>query len=890
MTTHPEPPAAPLAHRGRSYPTIILAVLISLWAVLVFLSYYAHTFRTLGLENPADLVRVGEDSFWGRIISWSHLLGWDLGWHPARIGWQFKPAIAANLALTGLIVLVCIGTGRSLLRSLCLLREPRMPGANCIAFALGLSFVIMLTLIFGYTRLMYRQTIWLMFGVLSSIAFRSYVRDWLQRGRTSHIQPERPPRNVWQRLGSLLITAYIVVILLIYLVSALAPETTFDSLNVFLYFGRLFNEEHRILDITPIRTNTSFYSMLLCSFSLSIYGAGIAKLLIFSIAVAGLRLVQVVTDRFAGNGAGRWAIIILLGVPSFTWTATVTTSDCQVMFFTLCMVTSASFLLTSRNWSWAYVAAITGGVAAGVKYHGLMSAALLAAVIVVVWSAAALRRRYGKTNAKPAVLPFRVRPLAVAVLVYLVIASPLYVRNYLSTGDPLFPFLHQYLPSKVMSVEQEVTLLRSNLHESMHFKGGLLEAMLLPWRVTMEGNRIQTPIGPTFLMAAPLVLLVRRWSIGTVLFAFFAVLWALIWQKTSVIGRHFPTAAVTLAVLCAFARSRFATTSRAGSISAGVLATLWIISAYLSLPAFTNRWFPGWCLAVREVPGSVVFGEQTEDDYLYRHTRALPMTQLINELNLPQRTRMICTPTGHILPFLTTCRMGDWDLYGAVFARPSDPEATFDRFQKERVEYVVWSYRDNERFVWPLFNPGSPFRKKYLTRVGDADGMVLFKVAAKRGADEPVDRNLIEEIVCGFLKPEGATELQFTRGHFYLGRPAWGLELRPDSDYSISFSVPTNGRLEATLLLDDRAAAHAMLGLTVDLILTSGDDVPTLLLSHAFLPEDRPAGGVVEAFDLSAFAGTRVTLRISVGIGSSRVRRLDRVLLQGLTLTEGDRR
>ncbi len=121
---------------------------------------------------------------------------------------------------------------------------------------------------------------------------------------------------------------------------------------------------------------------------------------------------------------------------------------------------------------WLILAGIFAGAAAGTKYTGLLYPALL--TLLGAWAIKRVgERRWGA--------------LAVSVLMAGIIASPWYVKNWLWTGNPVFPFAYGLFGGRHWTTEMAQTYTLSN----REFGGSrdLVALFTLPFNLTLNEIR-----------------------------------------------------------------------------------------------------------------------------------------------------------------------------------------------------------------------------------------------------------------------------------------------------------------------------------------------------------------------------------------------------------------
>ncbi len=137
----------------------------------------------------------------------------------------------------------------------------------------------------------------------------------------------------------------------------------------------------------------------------------------------------------------------------------------------LCLFAIAKFH-SQPDGRWLVFAGIFAGAAAGTKYTGLLLIGLL--VLLGIW---AIRR----------VKEARWGYLALGVLLALLIASPWYVKNWLWTGNPVFPFAYEVFGGRNWTKEMAQAYTISN----REFGGGrdILTFLSMPFNLALNEIR-----------------------------------------------------------------------------------------------------------------------------------------------------------------------------------------------------------------------------------------------------------------------------------------------------------------------------------------------------------------------------------------------------------------
>ena len=137
----------------------------------------------------------------------------------------------------------------------------------------------------------------------------------------------------------------------------------------------------------------------------------------------------------AAPGARWLAPLILCSSPIVLWSATVAYIDLALMAYELLALYGVVLWWKTGRTGWLWAGAIALGFALGTKMTGLLFLALLAPLVL----AAGLRAKESWGGALRRVVAWG----AIAVA----IGAPWYVKSYLYTGNPVYPFFYHLFPN-----------------------------------------------------------------------------------------------------------------------------------------------------------------------------------------------------------------------------------------------------------------------------------------------------------------------------------------------------------------------------------------------------------------------------------------------------------
>ena len=302
---------------------------------------------------------------------------------------------------------------------------------------------------------------------------------------------------------SKLMIAFIIVAALLCLIPALAPPFEYDELEYHLgaladytRVGRVGFLPHNFYSNMPQLTEMLYLLALTTS------SDGAAKMLHWSFGVLSALAVYSVAARLWGRRVALTAAVLLYCVPYMQDLSSTARIDLATTFFA---ALAFGGMLASRvegkppgeprarsvqddprganHWLW--LSAMAAGAALATKWTA-SAVVLLPAIVSVGLCRKSVRLPVGY--------------LLVAVLAVV----PWLVKNWLLTGNPVYPLLYGVFPSLNWSPQQAALL--AEKHSPRFNANGLKELWELPWQYSFTENGAL----PVLLMTAPLILLIRN--------------------------------------------------------------------------------------------------------------------------------------------------------------------------------------------------------------------------------------------------------------------------------------------------------------------------------------------------------------------------------------------
>jgi len=220
-------------------------------------------------------------------------------------------------------------------------------------------------------------------------------------------------------------------------INLIAPPGNWDSLNYHLYFPATWYRDGTLTILPlpfddpappyyPINSSLIYLWLILPFDSLAVADIGQAPFILFS----ALGLYAVARQCDMPVTTARWAALLTLFVPMITVTGTLWSTN-DVIFVTGWLISLATVLRASRTKSIKDIAlaGIAIGLTIGVKGFAIAFCSLfLPWIVVIIWRQCRVSWRYAIAGITAIALPV------------MLLGSFSYVRNWLVTGNPLYPY------------------------------------------------------------------------------------------------------------------------------------------------------------------------------------------------------------------------------------------------------------------------------------------------------------------------------------------------------------------------------------------------------------------------------------------------------------------
>jgi hypothetical protein len=527
-----------------------------------------------------------------------------------------KEAMRATLVQQGVTIfflagwcLITTGVGRLCLSAAAIRLASRGEGLFLSA-GIGITITGYAVFLLGVTGSLDPSGIHLL---LISLAFIS-AAGWSRTLRTAPAAPAG--RSVWDLpaavvLGILLLAGFFLV---------LTPEMGKDALIYHLAVPKLYLLHHGFYFI-PGNVFAGYPLLGEMHYLLALFLQNdiLAKTMNYAV-LCGILLGMGLFARFLlrEHALPALSMLIFLSIPSVFAVSHMAYNDLFVTFFTLAAF--YSFLRWSEQGmtAWLILCGVFSGSAAACKYTALLLTPF--GCLGILWCSS--RRKAETLQA--------LRLLALYAAAALIAGSPFYLKNWLMSGNPFYPFFYGIFGGRGWDGDQ--ARLYDLFIQNLGMGRSLLDYLLLPWnlslRAKMDSPQFDGILGPIFLLILPFLAGLRHWETPVRLLLIYVLLTFLFWASSAQQIRYLIPLFTVLAIVTGAILTRYRCRKRIFVLLLCLVAGSLAFNGYHIVRDF-----------MKISPLRVAVGIESRDDFLSRTLPPYRMYRFIHR-NLPPNARV----------------------------------------------------------------------------------------------------------------------------------------------------------------------------------------------------------------------------------------------------------
>jgi 4-amino-4-deoxy-L-arabinose transferase-like glycosyltransferase len=605
---------------------------------------------------------------------------------------------------------ICFITGRRLLAQVCF-----HSGWEAAAFPVTLGAGCLATLVFflGVIGLLHAGV--LVGAVMAILA--AIILTW----------PGQPWRSSgwWRRWfsknridsASLALTGLLALAVWVSFRLPLYPPVQWDATEYHLASAKIYAQAHGLVLTEFLRFPVApQLNQMLFTLALLWYDDIAAQLIQYLLTFVTAAAVFAFAARYFTPLAGLLGAAIWLSSPLVIWSGSSAYIDTGLTLFLGLGVFAFIIYIQEGQRYWLFLTAALLGFAAAVKYPALFVVAICG--LVVLWIT--LRRR-------------RWIDLLIFGAVLLAAGAPFYLRNWIISGNPIFPFGGTIIPQRLWSLED---LERMNLDGTRQGVPRTLAGYLkLPWYWVFEPQRFtnevtgKPAVSPAFVYLFPFSLLLAarhktaRWLALFILS--FTAFWFLSAQSLRYLMPVFPWISVMAAAVVDTALRAAVKVSRERLHMGPWMAKAAVPLAALAFLVWVLLPAHGYILQQRSLFGGVPVTEQQRHAYYQRWLPTYPAYQFLNQQEGRDYALYVFLDE-NMAYFADGKFMGDWfgpARYQNIFDHQDDSQSLLQVMQDLNATHFLMTYH---RGRYEL--PEDAFFKEHFIPIDQSEHYQLYRI------------------------------------------------------------------------------------------------------------------------------------------------------------------
>ncbi len=381
---------------------------------------------------------------------------------------------------------------------------------------------------------------------------------------------------------------------------ALKPALFYDAITYHLGVPQYYVLEGGISYI-PYDSCSNFPFMAEMIYTLAILFSGfkLAQLTSVLIFLLSALLVYEFCRTFVKELNPIIPALLYLSTPAFMEASILYSNDLHLAYFTLVFVYSLFLWEKGRDPGCVLLMGVFSGMCLSTKYIALTYIPVLSIVGILI-----LAWKESKSHIT--------RVIGLCVLSSLIVYLPWLIKNFLYTGNPLYPAFYNFLGGNDMAIDQYKSIVAMG-HQNENILTGIV---LHPWILFLTNPQdahyvVGANVSPFILIFAPCLLFVKRVSPVIKKLLLFAAICFFLWNATFTQVRFLYPAIVLLLIVSAYALNSLSKNLFAGSGIFMVAGAACYILLNMSMGFYEVN--------LRTATYGMDLLHETDDKFLFRH-------------------------------------------------------------------------------------------------------------------------------------------------------------------------------------------------------------------------------------------------------------------------------
>ncbi|MCX5782198.1 MAG: glycosyltransferase family 39 protein [Elusimicrobia bacterium] len=383
------------------------------------------------------------------------------------------------------------------------------------------------------------------------------------------------------------------------LLGALTPELFYDS--QFYQLGVLVHwlKEHKMLTTNFIPASYFPFNInMLYLMGLSINNEITAKLIHYSCGLLIVYAVYIFSEKYFNRTTAVFSALIFYSIPQVATVSWKTAIELGIGIFEFGAVFALVNYIVSKKKQWFIISAIFCGFSMGSKYTGIVFCyfALIGTLII--------QGVMAKENS------FKIfKSVFFFSLIAMITCLPWYLRNFIYSGNPVFPFFWEKIGY------EKIHLTKSLFLDPPRPEFNFLNYFLFLWPLTMGKLQQETVLGPVFLVFAVFLFMYRKIDLEIKILFGYLFISFIFWV---LLGRFYLRYFIpTLPVVSVIFAYYIANHKNAKFAKNGIYVLLIIIT-------LGNISFSNYLLWATQDPLRYLIGQQSKKEYLSTQRTSYP--------------------------------------------------------------------------------------------------------------------------------------------------------------------------------------------------------------------------------------------------------------------------